>query len=419
MRSAALSCTLLLTLFSTSARADNEAPNARLGKKIDNVTFKDASGQSKALHDLKDKKAVVLVFLSFDCPVSNSYAPLLAELHKTYDPKGVAFIGVCSCDEDAAAVAKHAEEFKLPFPVYKDNGPAIDAVKAEYTPEAFLLEGPHFTLRYRGRIDDTWAARLKKKEKGGREDLKIAIDELLSGRGVSEPATQPIGCPIARAKRTPTSSAVTYHRDVLPILQNHCQSCHRPGEVGPFSLMTYKQASNWADDIKTYTQKHQMPPWKPVTGPAFRDDRKMSDKDVATLAAWVEGGTPEGDAKDAPAPREFTQGWQLGKPDLVLTVPDEFQLGASGRDVFRVFVLPTALTEDKLVTAIEVRPGNKRIVHHALTFLDNAGRGRELEKKEKEREKKADEEDRGPGYSVQMGVGFTPSGGMGGWAPAR
>lgn len=415
-RTAAL---LIAALFVVPARADNEPPNAKLGKKIDNVSFKAADGKTSALYDLKDKKAVVLVFLSFECPVSKSYSPILAELHKTYDPKGVAFIGLCPCDEGADHVAKMAAEYKIPFPVFKDDGAIGDAVKAEVTPEAFLLEGPHFTLRYRGRIDDTWAARLKKKEKGGREDLKLAIDELLSGRGVSEPSTQPIGCPIDREKKAPTSNAVTYHRDVLPILQKNCQGCHRPGEVGPFSLMTYKQASNWATDIKEYTKNKQMPPWKPTAGPAFRDERGMSSKDIETLASWVDAGAPEGDPKDAPAPRKFTDGWQLGKPDLVLSVPEDFNLAATGHDVFRCFALPTGLDEDKYVSAVEVRPGNTRIVHHALIFLDNAGRARQMEKSEKDREKKEDEPDHGPGYSVAMGVGFTPSGGMGGWAPGQ
>ncbi len=181
--------------------------------------------------------------------------------------------------------------------------------------------------------------------------------------------------------------------------------------------MTYKQAVNWAEDLKHYTQSRQMPPWKPVEGPAFHNERRMSDRDVATLAAWVDGGTPEGDAKDAPPPAEFTEGWQLGKPDLVLEPADDFHIGPGGRDVFRCFVMPTNLDEDKYVTAVEVRPGNRRVAHHALLFLDRTGQGRKLEQAEKDREKKGDEAERGAGYSVKMGVGFSPQGGLSGWAP--
>ena len=149
-----------------------------------------------------------------------------------------------------------------------------------------------------------------------------------------------------------------------------------PGEVGPFALLTYRQAVNWASDIKDYTQRRQMPPWKPTEGPRFRDERKLTDAELATIAAWVDGGTPEGDPKDAPPPRQFTTGWQLGKPDLVLEVPADFQVGASGNDLFRCFVLPTNLPEDRDVVAVEVRPGNPRVVHHALLFIDGTGQGR-------------------------------------------
>jgi hypothetical protein len=216
---------------------------------------------------------------------------------------------------------------------------------------------------------------------------------------------------------------VTYYRDVLPILQNHCQACHRPGEVGPFSLMTYKQAVNWAHDIKEYTHERKMPPWKAVEGGPFHNERKLTDKELSTIATWVDGGTPSGDPKDAPKPKTFTDGWQLGKPDLVLTMPEEMTIGPAGKDIFRCFVLPTGLTEDKHVVAVEVRPGNKRIVHHSLNFWDLSGTARKLEQKEKDRKRKPNEQDHGPGYSVAMGIGFTPEsgkfGGVGGWAPGQ
>ena len=215
--------------------------------------------------------------------------------------------------------------------------------------------------------------------------------------------TKAVGCPIARNREVKKTGKVTYYRDVLPILQNSCQTCHRQGEVGPFELTTYKQAVNWAGDIKDYTQSRKMPPWKPTAGPAFHNERKLSDKDIATLAAWVKDGTPQGDPKDAPKPRQFTDGWQLGKPDLVLTVPEEFTVGASGPDAFRVFVLPTNLTEDKYVTAVEVKPGNPRIVHHTLNFFDHTGEARKLEQREKDRIKGPDETGPRSGLCVAHG----------------
>src|SRR5262249_51805546 len=145
---------------------------------------------------------------------------------------------------------------------------------------------------------------------------------------------------------------------------------------------------------------------------------------LGILAAWADGGTPEGDPKDAPPSRVFPSGWQLGTPDLILSAGDDFILGPSGRDVFRCFVLPTHLDESKYVTAVELRPSNPRVVHHVLLFIDAKEQGRKLELAA--REKKSDPDhpdeskyDRGPGYSVAMGVGFVPQGGLSGWAPGQ
>jgi hypothetical protein len=243
------------------------------------------------------------------------------------------------------------------------------------------------------------------------------LDEVLAGKPVRVPATEAVGCPIRYEPPRAASDRVTYYRDVLPILQSRCQQCHRPGEVGPFSLMTYKQAVNWADDIRDYTRSRKMPPWKPTEGMSFVGERKMSQKEIDTLAAWVDAGTPAGDARDAPPPARFSDGWQLGKPDLIVGPKEETTVGPDGVDLFRCFVLPTDLPEDKYVIAYEVRPGNRRVVHHTLHLLDTRGRARRMERREQERPKAPGEQDAGPGYSSRMGPGFLPSGEVGGWAP--
>ncbi|HZT80048.1 MAG TPA: redoxin domain-containing protein [Gemmataceae bacterium] len=413
----------LCLLLAGAAHAEGGKPsNAKLGARIPDVALKSADGKPLSLHGFKDKKAVVVVFLNFDCPVSNSYAQPLALLARQYGDRGVAFLGVCcNPDEDAAALAKHVKEFAIPFPVAKDDRfAAADALKADTTPSAFVLDH-NFVLRYRGRIDDEWQARLKRNQKIRSHDLRKALDELLAGKPVSAPATEPVGCPLQGEKQVKKTGDVTYYRDVLPILQNNCQSCHRPGEVGPFSLLTYRQAVTWAQDIKDYTHSRQMPPWKITEGVAYQNERKLSDEEIATLAKWVDAGTPEGDPKDAPPPVKFTTGWQLGEPDLVLEPKGDFVLGPGGRDLFRCFVLPTNLPEDKYVVAIEVRPGNPRVVHHTLNFIDVTGQGRKLEEKaQKDEQGKKDADfDRGPGYSMAMGIGFLPRGGLSGWAPGQ
>ncbi len=416
-----LTVMVVLLLCSAGTRAGDRPPTDKIGKPIDAVACKPIVASSGSLHDLKGREATVVVFLSLECPVSSSYVPLLCELARQYQDKGVAFVGIAvNEDLDPAELARQVRDFKFTFPVIRDvNHAAVAAFQARRTPEAFVLDS-RFVLRYRGRIDNGYAARLKKNRQVTRHDLQQALDEVLAGKPVTEPATVAVGCPIVRERpERAAGTGVTFYKDVLPVLQNHCQTCHRPGAVGPFSLLTYRQAVNWASDIKEYTETRKMPPWKPVEGPAFHHERKLSERDLATLAAWVDGGTPEGDPKDAPPPRRFTGGWQFGKPDLMLIPEADFQLAASGNDVFRCFVLPTHLAEDRYVVAVDLRPGNPRVVHHSLLFLDTTGRARKLAQAEQERKKGAAERESGPGYSTSMGVGFAPTGALGGWAPGQ
>jgi peroxiredoxin len=429
----ACATTAVLVLAACWSAADPAPPTDRLNKKIDNVTLTATDGKPAQLHDLADRKAVVLVFLSFDCPVSNHYATTLAELHAVYSGKGVAFVGVVAGDEPPAEVAKKAAEFKLPFPVHADPKlAAVDALKATTTPEAFVLDH-NLVLRYRGRIDNAFAARLRKNPRVTDHDLKDALDALLAGKSVATPATKAVGCPVpTKEVKAVATVAVTYHRDVLPILQQHCQACHRPGEVGPFSLTTYKQAVNWASDITHYTHERKMPPWKPNEGVELKHNRSLTTKELATLAAWEKAGCPEGDPKDAPPPVKYPDGWQLGTPDLVLEPAEDMHVGPGGKDLFRCFVLPTGLKEDVHIVAYETRPGNAAVVHHTLNQFDTTGMARQLEQQEREKAKGSNSPDHGPGYSVAMGLGFTPLtpgvkvkpgippiGFFGGWAPGQ
>ncbi|MBM3994350.1 MAG: redoxin domain-containing protein [Planctomycetes bacterium] len=411
------------------AHAQAEPSQAKLGEKMPNLTFKDEKGKVHRLYELENQKAIAIVFLSFECPVSKSYSEPLSEIAREFGKFGVTIWGLTTNeDETAADVAKAAKQFDLAFPVFKDERlRAAHALHADITPEVFVLDG-NFVLRYRGRIDDMYSERLKKHARINEYNLRQTLAELVTGRPVSKSATRAVGCTIPREERPiAKDGAVTYYRDVQPILQNHCQQCHRPGEVGPFSLMTYKQAVNWAKDIKDYTQRREMPPWKVSEGIAFHNERRLANREIKTLADWADNGMPQGDPNDAPKPREFGSGWQLGKPDVILAPDGEFVLGPSGRDVFRCFVLPTKFSEEKYVAAVEMRPGNPQIVHHLILLIDTGGNGRALEKSAQEKEKNSpvidphtgevSKYDRGPGYSRMMGVGFIPRAGMLGWAP--
>ena len=166
----------------------------------------------------------------------------------------------------------------------------------------------------------------------------------------------------------------TYYKDVAPIVYEYCAPCHRPGEAAPFPLLTAADAQKRAKQIAAVTASRFMPPWQPEPGKGeFEGERRLSEAQLKTLAAWAATGAPAGDPHDAPPAPHFTEGWQLGQPDMVLTVEAPYTLIASGSDVFRNFILRVPVDRTRYVKAVEIRPGNKRIVHHANLLVDRGG----------------------------------------------
>jgi hypothetical protein len=170
---------------------------------------------------------------------------------------------------------------------------------------------------------------------------------------------------------------VTFNEDIAPIVHAKCTSCHRPGQSGPFSLITYAQVRKKSRTIDDVVTDRYMPPWKPVNRDVhFANDRRLSEKEIELFREWVKGGCPEGDPAKAPTPPEYPSDWYLGKPDLVVTMMGEYPVPAEGPDIYRSFVFPVGLPEDKWVKAVELRPKAKSAVHHALFFIDSEGRAR-------------------------------------------
>jgi hypothetical protein len=171
-----------------------------------------------------------------------------------------------------------------------------------------------------------------------------------------------------------SAAAPTFTRNVALILQQHCQTCHRPGEAAPFSLLTYEQARPWAASIKRVVTEKKMPPWyaDPAIG-HFANDRSLSAKDISTILAWANAGAPQGDPKDMPAPATFVEGWGIPKPDAIFELPHPFSVPDSGMVEYQYVILPTGFTEDKWVQAAEVRPTDRSVVHHIIAFVREPG----------------------------------------------
>lgn len=211
------------------------------------------------------------------------------------------------------------------------------------------------------------------------------------------------------ASAVPSQPAVTFSDTIAPIVFDNCVTCHRPGEAAPFPLMSYEDVAKRGSTIASVTASRLMPPWRAAHGSGdFVGERRLTDEQIAAIAEWVRLGMPKGDLARLPPLPKFTDGWQLGTPDLVLEMPDAFDVPGDGPDIYRNFAIPTSLAEDKWIRAIEFRPGTRRVVHHALFSYVRGGSTASLSKDGK------------PGFNGMMPVafvpGFAPSGDLGGWA---
>ena len=199
------------------------------------------------------------------------------------------------------------------------------------------------------------------------------------------------------------AAPVTFNKQIAPIVYNNCSSCHRPGEAAPFSLLSYQDVAKRGKLIASVTKSQYMPPWKAEkTSFSFRDERRLKSGEIELIEQWVKDGMPEGEAADAPPPPKFASGWKLGEPDMVLELPAAYHVPPDGADIYRNIAMPLGLTEDKWLTAIDMKPTARAVVHHVLYFADPTGKTHER--------KEGDQ----PGFSGMV-PGTAPVG-LGGWA---
>lgn len=187
------------------------------------------------------------------------------------------------------------------------------------------------------------------------------------GFALAATAAVPLVTTILAAAPPVPAAVPTFTKDVAPILYKNCTTCHRPGEIAPMSLLTYEDARPYAKAIRDEIGEGHMPPWH-ADAPAgtFENERRLSDADKKTILDWIAGGAPRGNPQDQPPQPQYTDGWQIGKPDVVFEMQEEYKIPAKGTVEYEYFYIPTNFTEAKYVKAIEVRPGNRKVVHHVL-----------------------------------------------------
>lgn len=179
---------------------------------------------------------------------------------------------------------------------------------------------------------------------------------------------------LATAANKSAPAKVTFAKDIAPIVFKHCAECHRAGEIAPMSLMTYQEVRPWAKSIRERVADGSMPPWSadPKVG-HWANDPRLSQKEIETIVAWVAEGAPKGEDRDLPAPPKFTDGWTIGKPDAVIEMPVEYTVPADGTVPYLYYTMPTNFTEDKWIAAMEIRPGNRAVVHHVIAYAQDGG----------------------------------------------
>ena len=362
---------LLLTTAAQSAEATADQLAKTIGQELDDFQLEDYRGRTHRLKDYSSNKVVVLAFLGCECPIVKLYSGRLEELASQWKDQSVVVLGVNANSHDSLTeISAFARRHKLSFPILKDAGNHLaDAVLAQRTPEVVVLDSDR-RIQYRGRIDDQFGIGFIRDEPR-KQYLVDAVDALLDGKSIETSVIEPVGCHIGRVRQPDESAAVTFHRDIAPILHRRCVECHRSGEIGPFELLEYSEVAGWADMIEEVVSEGRMPPWHAAPGNIeFHNDRTMPPKEKQLIYDWVAAGAPEGEQVPAEPKTKWIEEWQLPRePDYVSSLTSRpVRVQAEGDVRYKYYRVDPEFTEDKWLRGIQIQPGNRAVVHHILMF---------------------------------------------------
>ncbi len=369
-------CSFTLLAGEASQQGSSDS-GAKIGQKVADFSFKDIRYLPRTLADFKDKKAFVLVFTTLDCPIVQRYLPRLKALDEAYRDQGVQFVAVnVGSGDDLREVAYHAVKVEADFPFVKDfDGQVARAVGANRAGTVVVLDADK-KLCYRGRVDNQFRLGGENPE-AGREDLKLAIDDVLARRDVAVAETPVDGCLVSFPKPQLPADDVTYAEHALPLLQKHCQACHRAGGEAPFSLMTFQDAVDHAAMIAEVVSEQRMPPWYASKEHGhFTNKRGMTPDERALLNAWVQSDCKQGDMSKAPAALVFADNqWKIGggTPDMILKTPVQ-KIQATGYIDYRYVMLPQQFSEDTWVQGVQILPSNPKCMHHCNMLYVQVGK---------------------------------------------
>lgn len=358
------------------------AAQSGIGRRMGDAALEDLDGKAVEVAGLLGGRPAVIALVSTSCPVGKRLLPSLGRLAQEYASKGVGMILVAPTMTDTPKELREALAAAglKDRPCLRDPKNALlQQLGARSTTDTFLVDAAR-TLVYRGALDDQYGLGYSL-EAPRQRYLARAIDALLAGRSPEIPATEAPGCVLDLAPPAAGGPAVTYHNRISRLIQANCQECHRTGGVAPFALETYEQVVAKSGMIRKMVERGLMPPWfaappAPGTHSPWANDRTLAERDKADLLGWLAAGKPAGDPKDAPAPRQFPSGWEIGQPDAVLQLPSPVAINAEGVMPYQIVTVETGFGEDKWVRGFEIQPTAREVVHHVLVFAQEPGRGR-------------------------------------------
>ena len=349
-----------------------------VGRHIGDLLFTDLEGKSRSLAEIAAGKIAVFAMTSTSCPLSRKYLPRLAELSGESGDR-VAWILVNpvatdKLDDMQAAAAELGERATY---VHDSQGRLAAALGAVPTTDVVVL-APDRTVAYHGAIDDQYGFGYAI-DAPRRRYLADALTALLAGKPPPVAATEAPGCVLDQPADRLPAAAVTYHGRISRIVAEHCVECHRDGGVGPFPLDSYDDLVAHAGMVREVIDRGTMPPWFAAPTPAdpetgrvhspWANDRSLAEAEQRDLLAWLSGGRPAGDPAESPTPRGYPAGWQIGTPDAVFEFAEPVAVKATGTMPYQTVIVETNLPDDRWVQAIEVQPGDRNVVHHALIHL--------------------------------------------------
>ena len=376
--------------------------------------------KTQPLADFLGTKATVLVFLHPSCPLCQRAVPALNNLSASLAGEGVRVLGLIQSEVPDGEIRTFQKDYAIGFPLGIDaGGDCAEALDATATPEAFVLDS-RLVPRYAGRVDDRYLVRGVRRPAAQREDLAEAVDDVLEGVPVRIPRTNPVGCPLERkvAAVSPPAApqnTVTYHKDIAPILNAHCQMCHSSGNVAPFELITYDDASDWMKPGLREIEALRMPPAQVEGDYPFVHENSLSKTEVETIREWLHTGMEEGNPADSahlPPPPNLND-WpeDLGPPDIILEQSAPTTLAGSGPDLYRYVPFVLDHPTDLRVRAMQLLPSNRKLVHHAIIAYCPSEDIRQMDPAILQENYGLVAGDSAPGYSTRHLFGLKPHAG--------